>query len=267
MEKKITYLKRKVVYQVLDMLYVDVDQMMNILAPEGWENSPYNFIFAPIEEEQEAHYLMYENVAKAYEHKFGKTCTSYISRGRCKVDLKIQQQANQSGPRQMLYLIEYVLEQYSRNGLFYKKKNPNRLYRLDIADARVQNSLIYTEIYAEKLFTFSLGLTRAREDFLPELDLHLVYRQVLDAFNKLGYDWRYYNDLLNDIWQIRIILDNAGEDEIPSYLYQCYEECVQLVTAIEEYSPKDYIKGYQALYNRLPVGFPPTAEDLYSIYP
>lgn len=60
MARETTYLDNEILYQVLELLYREIDGLIHELAPEGWNNSPYHFPFERIEHEREALYRTFD---------------------------------------------------------------------------------------------------------------------------------------------------------------------------------------------------------------
>ena len=78
MKHKTIYLDNEILYQVLELLYREIDELIHELAPEGWNNSPYHFPFEVVDGECEALYQTYDTVAAAYKGKFGPLSQQYI---------------------------------------------------------------------------------------------------------------------------------------------------------------------------------------------
>lgn len=253
----------EVLYQIMRQLYSSTDELIERLAPEGWADSPFHFPFEVVAGEREALYQTYDTVAVAYKGKFGSLSQQYISKNRYDIDFTTRAGNNHSAETELVYLLEYALFQLSANGLFFKNGNQEVYYLIDDLDLDEQSYLLGIELELDSVMDpEALRPTAAREDILRYIDLSVLYALVIEAFRTAGYDWRYRNDELICQWAY-CADDNGTKKKNTKPKKRNHLEILNLLLIdIENGLPPDEVIGYSLTYDKLPVGYPPTIEDL-----
>ncbi|TDQ79747.1 hypothetical protein CLV99_1195 [Sphingobacterium yanglingense] len=266
MEHKTTYLDNNILYRAMRLLYSDTDSLVDRLAPEGWANSPYHFPFEVVDGEREALYQSYDTVAAAYKGKFGPLSQQYISKNRYEIDFTTQASNSFSAETELIYLIEYAILQLSTNGLFFKAGAPYSYYLIDDLDLEEQSYLLGIELDLDIIMTpEAFRPTAARADILLYIDLSVLYAFIIGAFCTQGIDWRYRNDELSGLWINHKIATRMQKTSDKPKKRNLLEILNQLLTEIENGLPPDEVIGYCLTYDRLPLGYPPTIEDIKAL--
>lgn len=260
---KQTYLESEVLYQVMELLYLQLKELMHELAPEGWNNSPYHFPFEIIEGESEVLYNGYQMVAQAYEQQFGRCPRRYLEEATKTMNMVCKTNTHDTPIGEMVYLIEFALVRLTQNGLLFKASDPATYYVIDEFDIAEQSYLLGIELTLPGVAFCNIPLlSPARHELLFHLDLSVLYAHLLKAFAQLHYDWRYYNEALKMQWIrwriAKIVNRNDGENSQQSLWIQLKES----IASIERVQPPNEVLAYMGTHDKLPVGYPPTMEDL-----
>ncbi|MFD2554752.1 hypothetical protein [Sphingobacterium tabacisoli] len=266
MKREPTYLESEILYQVMELLYREIDELIHELAPEGWNNSPYHFPFELIEGEREALYKTYDTVACAYERRFGPIMRQYISKSRYEIDYMTRTGSNHNYAAELVYLIEHGVIQLSGSGLFFKRNEATLEYIIEPFDVEEQSYVLGMDLdLANAVDPCMLRITAARSDVLLYIDLSAIYARILQAFGALGYDWRYRDVELEDLWiQSELVVRFSNLKSRHSH--DSYLDILSEVLAERQNElPPDEVIGYLSVYEKLPVGYPPTLEDLQRI--
>lgn len=260
---KIKTIKSEELYKVMDPLYRMLDELMDTLAPEGWNNSPYHFPFVPVAEEHNILVNSYEVVAEAYQRQFGLSIFQYIKEAKKDINIICKPNPYEEKIGELVYLIEFALVQLTENGLFYKNDEAGLYYTIEEQDIEDQSYKLGVELeLADVTFPTLRPLSNARQALLFHIDLSLLYTHILQAFAQINYDWRYRNEQLEYLWiryQIAGILKHHdGRNSQQEHLKMLSRS----MRALENNLPPDEVIGYLGTYDKLPIGYPPTIEDI-----
>ncbi len=263
MAKETTYLDNEILYQVLELLYQRIDELIHELAPEGWNNSIYHFPFERIEHEREALYRTYEIVGQAFEQRFGYRLRQYLQEAEKMVDILLQPSVYNSSEGEIAYLIEFALVQLTKQGLVFKASDPACYYIIDEFDIGEQSyALGKTLGVVDATMPNVPLLSPARNELLYYLDLSALYAAILKAFGQLDYDWRYRNEELECQWlrwQIAHTMNRNNGKNSQQKLWQKLNESIASITRAQ---PPDEVMAYIGTNERLPIGYPPTIADI-----
>jgi len=266
MIRQTEYIESEVLYEVLEVLYREVDELMHQLAPEGWNNSPYHFPFELIEGEREALYKTYDTVACAYERKFGPLLRQYITKSRYEIDYMTRVGGGQSAVAEFIYLVEHVMLRLSEKGLLFNTGNPGLYHIIDGSELYSESECLCMDLMLPNAVdAFLFTLTAAKKDILLYIPLSDIYAQVFAAFRRAGYDWRYFDEGLLNMYRITTLEElNPGTASALSG-GSAHDVLNTLLADTQKGMPPDVVVGYFEAYDRWPVGYPPTIEDLRDI--
>ncbi|MBL1410976.1 hypothetical protein [Sphingobacterium faecale] len=266
MAERTTYLKSKVLHHVMERLYIQLPEMMCELAPEGWNNSPYHFPFELMEQEREILYSSYEITARAFEQQFGRCPRKYLEDAADTMDLIFKTNPYRDNVSEMAYLIEFALAQLTQQGLLFKTNDPAHYYIIDELDIAEQSYILGMELTLPEMnFHTIASLSPARHELLFHLDLSLLYAHILEIFAQINYDWRYYNEALKLEWigwQVAKIVNRTDGEKSHNSLWAKLSESIRSITRAQ---PPNEIIAYIGTHDRLPIGYPPSMEDLEHI--
>lgn len=253
-------------YQVIARLYLQLDKLIVSLAPEGWDNSPYHFPFELIVDERETLHSNYLLIANAYERRFGRCPRGYLESAVKTVDAICKAHHYNTSSGEMIYLIEYALVRLTQDGLFTKASDPSNYYTIDEFDVEEQSYIVAMDMTRLDIAYPSMQpMSTARRDLLQHLDLSVIYAAILEAFATLNYYWRYCNQSLQYYWISSKIAGTLNHSEGRNCQQAHLDKLNQLMTAMEQTAPPDQVLGYLIVYDKLPVGYPPTLDDIKQI--
>lgn len=266
MKTRITYIDSEDLYKVMESLYLKLDELIDTLAPEGWNNSPYHFPFAPVEGEHEILYNSYEVVAQAYKRQFGIGIPKYLEQGRQSADnlhLEVQTDKNTA---ELIYLIEFALIQLGESGLLFKHSAPHLLYSIDAYNVEEQTfdiEMAHTHLNIHDFSTISIN--RARHELLYHIDISTLYAEILHEFAQLDYDWRYRNATLEILWLNYKVSQQKQQHDENNKQQIHLDKLTKEIARQERKLPPDEVIGYISTYDKLPIGYPPKLEDLQAL--
>lgn len=263
MKHKTTYLDNEILYQVLELIYSEIDELIHELAPEGWNNSIYHFPFERIEHERETLYRTYEIVGQAFEQRFGYCLRQYLQETTKMVDVLLQPSIYNSSQGEITYLIEFALVQLTKQGLVFKTSDPAYYYIMDEFDIGEQSYILSKSLgLVDATMPNVPLLSPARNELLYYLDLSALYAAILKTFRHFNYDWRYRNEELECRWlrwQIAHTMNRNNGNNSQQKLWQELNESIASVTRAQ---PPDEVMAYISTNERLPIGYPPTIADI-----
>ncbi len=263
MAKETTYLDNEILHQVLELLYREIDKLIHKLAPEGWNNSPYHFPFERIEHEREALYSTYELVGQAFEQQFGRSPKQYLKEAKKMVDNFLKPNTYNSTEGEITYLIEFALEQLTKQGLVFKSSDPAYYYIIDEFDIGEQSYILGKSLGLVDATTPNVPLlSPARGELLCYLDLSGLYAAILKSFGRLNYDWRYRNEELECHWLRWQIAHTMNQNNGKNNQQKLWQELNKSIASITRGQPPDEVIAYISTHERLPLGYPPTIEDI-----
>lgn len=263
MKREPTYLDNEILYQVLELIYREIDELIHELAPEGWNNSPYHFPFEQIEHEREALYRTYEIVNQAFEQRFGCCSRQYLEEAKKMVDILLKPNIYNSGEGEIAYLIEFALVQLTKQGLVFKTSDPAYYYIMDEFDIGDQSYAVGKRLgLVDATMPNVPILSPARNELLWYLDLSGLYAAILKNLQHLNYDWRYRNEELECHWLRWQIAHTMNRNNGKNSQQKLWQELNKSIASITRGQPPDEVIAYISTHERLPLGYPPTIEDI-----